>query len=77
MKDLLISKLIDILKRKDIKDEIKKIISPLTEIIITEIYPYFYIIIFFVFLIFVIILANFVILISIIRVNYKMFYKND
>lgn len=67
MKDNLIHICLDILKRKDIKNEIKSIISPLTDIILIDIYPYIYIIILFVLLIFFIILVNLVLLILTLR----------
>lgn len=63
MKDNLIELCLNILKRKDIKNEIKSIISPLTDILLSEIYPYIYIIILFVLFIFFIILINLVLLI--------------
>lgn len=65
MKDLLINQFIEILKRKEIKNEIKTIITPLTELILSEIYPYIYIIILFVIFIFFIILVNLILLIII------------
>ena len=42
MKDSVIEKCLAILKRDDVKDELKKIITPLTNIILVEIYPYIY-----------------------------------
>jgi hypothetical protein len=57
---------LEILKSKDVKNEIKIILSPLTDLIIYEIYPYIYIIIFLVFLIFILI---FIILIILLRNN--------
>lgn len=58
---------IDILKTDDIRNEIKSLFSPVTDLILYEIYPYIYIIIFLVFLIFVLILAILVILITLLR----------
>jgi hypothetical protein len=46
---------LDLLKSKDVKNEIKIILSPLTDLIIYEIYPYIYTIIILVFLIFILI----------------------
>jgi len=46
---------LDILKSKDVKNEIKIIMSPITDMIIYEIYPYIYTIIMLVFLIFILI----------------------
>jgi hypothetical protein len=67
MKDSLIKQCLDILKTDDIRNEIKIIFSPVTELILNEIYPYIYVIIFLVFLIFVLILANLLILITLLR----------
>ena len=67
MKDSLIKQCLDILKTQDVKNEIKIIFSPVTDLIRYEIYPYIYLIIFFVFLIFVFILAILIILITLLR----------
>lgn len=48
-----INNCLDLLKSKDVKNEIKIILSPLTDLIIYEIYPYIYTIIILVFLIFI------------------------
>jgi len=58
---------LDILKTENIKNEIKIIFSPVTDLILYEIYPYIYVIIFLVFLIFILILAILVILVTIMR----------
>ena len=42
MQDTVIEKCLSILKRDDVKNELKKIITPLTSIILIEIYPYIY-----------------------------------
>jgi hypothetical protein len=63
----LLKQCIDILKTDDIRNEIKQIFSPVTDLILYEIYPYIYIIIFLVFLIFILILAILVILITVLR----------
>jgi hypothetical protein len=67
MKDSLIKQCLDILKTQDVKNEIKTIFSPVTDLIMYEIYPYIYLIIFLVFLIFVFILAILIILITLLR----------
>ena len=58
---------IEILKSKDVKHEIKNILSPLTDLIIYEVYPYVYGIIFFVFLIFILITIMLVMLLMIMK----------
>ena len=67
MKDSLIKQCLDILKTEDVRNEIKILFSPVTDLILYEIYPYIYIIIFLVFLIFIVILANLVLLLSLLR----------
>jgi len=64
-----INSCIEILKTNDIKNEIKCILSPLTDVIICELYPYIYSIIFFVFLIFILISITLILLLLIIRNN--------
>jgi len=60
----------DVLKSNDIKNEIKIILSPLTDLIICELYPYIYSIIFFVFLIFILISINLTLLLLVLRNNF-------
>ena len=67
MKDSLIKQCLDILKTDDVRNEIKIIFSPVTDLILYEIYPYIYVIIFLVFLIFILILAILILLISLLR----------
>ena len=67
MKETLLNQCLDILKTENIKNEIKIIFSPVTDLILYEIYPYIYVIIFLVFLIFILILAILVILVTIMR----------
>ena len=67
MKISLINQCLDILQTEDVRNEIKRLFSPVTDLILYEIYPYIYTIIFLVFLIFVLILAILIILINIIR----------
>jgi hypothetical protein len=69
MRDSLIKQCLDILKTDDIKNEIKIIFSPVTDLILYEMYPYIYVIILLVFLIFVLILANLLILVTLLRNN--------
>lgn len=68
-KDSLIKQCLDILKTDDVRQEIKLLFSPVTDLILYEIYPYIYLIIFLVFLIFILILAILIILITIIHKN--------
>jgi hypothetical protein len=74
MKNSLIKQCLDILKTDDIRNEIKILFSPITDLILYEIYPYIYVIIFLVFLIFVLILAILIILVFLLR-NKTIFNK--
>jgi len=67
MKDSLIKQCLDILKTEDVRNEIKVIFSPVTDLILYEIYPYIYTIIFLVFLIFALILTILILLITLLR----------
>ena len=67
MKDSIINQCLDILKTDDVRNEIKVIFSPVTDLILYEIYPYIYVIISLVFLIFILILAILCLLILIMR----------
>jgi hypothetical protein len=67
MKNSLIKECLDILKTDDIRNEIKILFSPVTDLILYEIYPYIYVIIFLVFLIFVFILAILIMLVFLLR----------
>jgi hypothetical protein len=67
MKDSLVQQCLDILKREDIKHELKCLCMPVIDLIFYEVNPYIYIIIGIIFLIFVMILAILIILIMILR----------
>jgi hypothetical protein len=67
MKDSFVQQCLDILKRDDIKNEVKMLLKPVIDFILYEINPYIYIIMSLVFLIFVMILAILIMLILIIR----------
>jgi hypothetical protein len=67
MKESIIKQCLDILKTEDVRKEIKVLFSPVTDIILYEIYPYIYLIIFLVFLIFIFILAILILLVTILR----------
>ena len=67
MKDSLVKQCLEILKRDDIKNEFKLLLSPVIDFILYEINPYIYMIITLVFIIFLMILAILVILILLLR----------
>jgi hypothetical protein len=67
MKDSLVQQFLDILKREDIKSEIKSLFKPVIDFVLLEINPYIYMTVGLVFLIFVMILAILIILILLLR----------
>jgi len=67
MKEPIIQQCLDILKREDIKCELKSFCGPVIDQIFNIINPYIYITIFLVFLIFIMILAILILLILVLR----------
>jgi hypothetical protein len=67
MKEPIIQQCLDILKREDIKGELKSFCGPVIDQIFNIINPYIYITIFLVFLIFIMILAILILLILVLR----------
>jgi hypothetical protein len=63
----LVQQCINMLKREDIKNEIKTLFKPIIDFILCELAPYIYIIITLVLLIFIMILAILIILIFLLR----------
>lgn len=62
MKDPFISKLLDILKREDIKGELLNMTKPVLDTFLNEIYPYIYLSLIFVSISFLLILGIFFLL---------------
>lgn len=62
MKDAIIEQCLLILRRDDVSTEIKKMITPLIELILIEIYPYLYISLIFVVISFLLHLGIFILL---------------
>jgi hypothetical protein len=67
MKDSIVRQCLDILKRQDIKDELKLLLSPIIDFIFYEINPYIYIIISLIILLFIMILTILILLILLLR----------
>jgi hypothetical protein len=67
MKETLVQQCLDILKRDDIKQELKKLFTPIIDLILLEMNPYIYIILTLVFFIFIMILAILILLIFLLR----------
>ena len=62
MKDTIIEQCLLILKREDVKTELKTLLTPLLELIIIEIYPYIYLSLIFVIISFILHLGIFILL---------------
>lgn len=75
MRNSLIQQCLDILKTEDVRNEIKILFSPVTDLILYEIYPYIYVIIFLVFLIFILILAILTLLVTLLRNRKTIFFE--
>ena len=56
MKDSLLKQCLDVLKREDVKTELKLLLNPIIEFILFEIRPYTYVTILLLFMIFVMVL---------------------
>jgi hypothetical protein len=75
MRETVVQQCLDILKRDDIKNELKLLFKPVFNYILNEINPYIYIIITLICFIFIMILANLILLILLLR-NRNLFPKN-
>jgi len=62
LKDTMIDYCLNILKREDIKNELKHLMRPMMDVVLQEIYPYIFLSMVFVFISFLLILAIFILL---------------
>ena len=62
-KNKIIEECLNTLKRNDVKEEIKELMSPVIDMVLKEIYPYIYLSIIFVIISFLLILGIFLILV--------------
>jgi hypothetical protein len=76
MKDSLLKQCLDVLKREDVKTELKLLLNPIIEFILFEIRPYTYVTILLLFMIFVMVLANLALFIWFMR-NKGIFTKAE
>jgi hypothetical protein len=67
MKDSFVKQCLDMMKREDIKYEMKKVFTPVIDIIFIEMSPYIYITIITIFSIFIMVLAILILLIILLR----------
>ena len=63
LKNKIIEECLNTLKRDDVKEEIKELMSPVIDMVLKEIYPYIYLSIIFVIISFLLILGIFLILV--------------
>ena len=73
-KEMLIGEFLNVLKRDDVKQNIKELFYPIIETIMIEIWPYIFISLIFVIISFLIILGNFILLL---RSKSLQKYTND
>ena len=62
MKEAIIDQCLQILKREDVKTELKHLMTPLIDLILSEIYPYIYLSLIFVIISFLLHLGIFILL---------------
>ncbi len=62
MKEMIIDQCIQILKREDVKTELKNLMTPIIDLILSEIYPYIYLSLIFVIISFLLHLGIFILL---------------
>ena len=71
-KDKLIDQCLDILKREDVKQELKSMMRPMIDMIVQELYPYIFLSIVFVFISFLLILGIFILLLRLLLLYSKI-----
>jgi hypothetical protein len=74
IKDIIIDKCLEVLKRKEVKEDIKELMRPVVDMIIKEIYPYIFLSIVFVFISFLLILGIFILLLRT-KISFKVLEK--
>lgn len=72
MRDSFFQQCLDIIKRDEVKEEIKQFMKPVLNMLIQELYPYIYLSLLFVLVSFFLILAIFILLLR----NKSIFFKN-
>tara|TARA_B110000116_G_C16280249_1_gene334747 strand:+ start:85 stop:312 length:228 start_codon:yes stop_codon:yes gene_type:complete len=65
VRSIIVDQCLEILKREDVKEEIKSVIKPMISLLLQEIYPYIFISLLFVLISFLLILGIFVFLLRI------------
>lgn len=72
MRDYLVRECINVLRRDDIKNEVKTFIKPLLTLLLEQIYPYIYLSLFLVVVSFLLVLGTFVLLIKNKTVSFRI-----
>ena len=72
MRDYIVKECIGVLRREDIKAEVKTFIKPLLGMLLEQIYPYIYLSLFLVALSFLLVLGTFVLLIKNKTISFRM-----
>jgi len=67
MSNVLVDQCLDILKREDVKKDLKMLLKPIFEFLLFEIQPYTYITVFLLIMLFLMTLANLLLLLYILR----------
>jgi hypothetical protein len=65
IRNLIVEQCLEVIKRDDVKREIKELIKPMISILLQEIYPYIFISLIFVLIAFLLILGIFILLLRI------------
>ena len=65
IRSIIVDQCLEILKREDVKEELKSVIKPMISLLLQEIYPYIFISLLFVLISFLLILGIFVFLLRI------------
>jgi len=73
LKEAIVQECLIVLKRNDVKDELKKLFSPIIDLIIIQIYPYLYLCLMFVLISFLLHLGIFILLLR----NKSFFSKSN
>lgn len=72
MKEYIVRECINVLRRDDVKEEVKSFIKPLLALFLEQIYPYVYLCLFLVFVSFVLVLGTFILLIKNKTISFKI-----
>ena len=71
LKEAIVQECLIVLKRNDVKDELKKLFSPIIDLIIIQIYPYLYLCLMFVLISFLLHLGIFILLLPLVKKSWQ------